>query len=326
MSTPVALQPTRCPSSEGETGACCGTRGYGVNDGLQCAATQSISRGYDLRVPLEFHHRLPRAVPIVDREEFLVGAARGRQVLHLGCVDRGLLAEKLAADALLHSRLHRVAARLVGIDQDAEGIERLRQLEIGADNRVGDVERLDTASLGQIDLVIAAEIIEHLDNPGQFLRSLRPLLERTSASLVLTTPNAFGFPYWWHAIRRRELVHPDHTCYFSYTTLSTLLRKCGYVVSDFRVYSLPAISLAGWLKARVWTKADLKVCATGEADLKVCAANEAGLKTHGVRRWTGAVRWGCYLLVKDVLLGISPALAHGLIVTARPFKNGERRT
>ena len=68
------------------------------------------------------------------------------------------------------------------------------------------------ASLGlePADVVIAGEVVEHLDAPGPFLRAMRELAARDGL-LVVTTPNAYRLLNVLAPTLGVELVHPDHT-------------------------------------------------------------------------------------------------------------------
>jgi 2-polyprenyl-3-methyl-5-hydroxy-6-metoxy-1,4-benzoquinol methylase len=75
------------------------------------------------------------------------------------------------------------------------------------------------------DFLLIPETIEHVDNPCQFLQSIIPLTtEKTE--IMVTAPNAFS-PTWQNKFEGkefRELVHPDHKCWFSpYTLTNTIL-------------------------------------------------------------------------------------------------------
>ncbi|MEO6629851.1 MAG: methyltransferase domain-containing protein [Aquihabitans sp.] len=186
------------------------------------------------------HRQLP---PIVDRVDHLVAAARGRRVLHLGCANAPYTLESLTAGVLLHDRIAAVATELSGLDTDSDSIQQLRSR--GHDRLVvGDLTELAVDDLpGPFDLIIAGEIIEHVDDPGRFLRALHGLLERDDSTLVLTTINAYGLvrfvQYAWP--RRgplREPVHPDHVAYYSLQTLSLLCRRAGLTVTETAFYDL----------------------------------------------------------------------------------------
>src|SRR5262245_29996913 len=90
-------------------------------------------------------------------------------------------------DRVLHFRMARAARELHGIDIDARAVALLQQR--GVPNlHVGDVQRMDIKFGTEFDLIVAGEIIEHLPDPGGFLRSLLRYMG-PSTTLVLTTPN-----------------------------------------------------------------------------------------------------------------------------------------
>lgn len=148
------------------------------------------------------------------------------RILHVGCVDSGLLYERLEKRDLFHLKLiERFGQKLVyGIDSDKAGIEFLQKA--GVDNLfLGDAT--STVLEGRFDIVFAGEIIEHVPNPGQLLDSIKHLLS-DSGELIITTPNAhFYWSFLFHVFGY-ESIHPDHNCVFSVTSLQTLLRKRGY--------------------------------------------------------------------------------------------------
>jgi 2-polyprenyl-6-hydroxyphenyl methylase / 3-demethylubiquinone-9 3-methyltransferase len=102
----------------------------------------------------------------------------GKSALDVGC-GAGLLAEPLA----------RLGAKVSAIDASSELIAVARDhaaaqgLEI--DYRASTVEELG----GQFDLVISMEVIEHVADPGQFLKALAARLA-PGGLLILSTPNA----------------------------------------------------------------------------------------------------------------------------------------
>src|SRR5207249_3292961 len=123
---------------------------------------------------LQWWHRLPREGP-VDRIEALVNAARGRRVVHVGFVDE-LMEAKQAGGVWLHERLGAVASSLVGLDLDQAGVEAARAQ--GYEAHAVDVQSAEAVralGLPHADVVIAGELIEHLDAPGPFLRAMHEL-------------------------------------------------------------------------------------------------------------------------------------------------------
>jgi hypothetical protein len=180
---------------------------------------------------------LPELTSVVDRRDVLVEWSRGRRVVHLGCVDQHLLEERFDAGLLLHSHIAAAARSVVGVDLDASGLERLRQLVPG-EYRRGDVQQLSEIDLPlDTELVLAPELIEHLPSPGHFLHGLREFLAASGAEAVITTPNAYDLVNNLRfALKRREYVHPDHVVLFSPTTLDRMFSGAGLEVVGRHVH------------------------------------------------------------------------------------------
>ena len=197
----------------------------------------SGSIGTEREERIRWRHRLPREGPVL-RHDFLVERARGKRVVHVGFVDE-LMATKLAAGVWLHGRLADTAASVVGLDSAEDGVGWAR--EHGFDAHVVDAQSPEAvAALGlePADLVVAGEIIEHLDAPGPFLRAMLALV-RPGGELVLTTPNAYRLLNFLAPLSGSELVHPDHTSWQSPQTLRTLLERSGWEVEGMAYYRNP---------------------------------------------------------------------------------------
>ena len=183
---------------------------------------------------LNWWHRLPREGP-VDRIEALVDAARGRRVVHVGFVDE-LMESKQAGGVWLHARLAEVASSLVGLDLDERGVEAARAQ--GYEAYAVDAQSAEAVralGLERAELVIAGELIEHLDAPGPFLRAMGELADE----LVLTTPNAYRLANFLVPLSGREAVHPHHTSWQSPQTLRRLLDMAGWDAARIVYYHTP---------------------------------------------------------------------------------------
>ena len=184
-------------------------------------------------LPINDSRRLP-PLEIVSRADWLETFCQGKSVLHLGCADALYTEARLNNLAtLLHFRIARVAGKLVGFDNSAADLERLRVRWPSWEFVLGDVEHMEANSFpAPFDVILAGEIIEHILNPGLFLCSARRHLTPGRGRLVITTPNHFGSRRYLHFITGREKCHPQHTCYHSYHTLSRMLEMCGYRVEQ----------------------------------------------------------------------------------------------
>ncbi len=173
---------------------------------------------------------------------------QGKRVLHLGCVDAGLLHERFARGELMHQRLAAVAETLWGVDIDETGIAFLRQQGFGQ-LIAGDIctsETLEPLQGQPFDVIVASEVVEHLLNPGLFLASVRRLMIASQTELIITVPNAFRIETLLWLRHGVEYVHPDHNYWFSYLTAGNLLRKTGYTTPEVYAYSYQGgVSLPG---------------------------------------------------------------------------------
>lgn len=179
---------------------------------------------------------------LVQRVEFIKSLCAEQRVLHLGCTNWPYTKDSIEKGMLLHFDLEKIAADLYGFDFDQSGLDILA--EAGGKNLYrADLERLDEVHLDEtFDVIIAGEIIEHLSNPGLLLNGIKRFMGPYSR-LVITTVNAYcGMRFFIYGLRGRggisEPVHPDHIAYYSYSTLSLLLKRHGLDVEEFMFYNL----------------------------------------------------------------------------------------
>lgn len=179
---------------------------------------------------------------MVQRVDFLLEASRGRKVLHLGCTNYPYTRDALEKGMLLHFDLLKTASGVVGFDADEEGIAILREEGVGDLHRA-DLEHLEELDLEEtFDVIIAGEMIEHLNNPGLFLRGIKRFMHNQT-DLVITTVNAYcAMRFAAYALRGKggesEPVHPDHVAYYSYSTLKLLTQRAGLSLDEFCFYDL----------------------------------------------------------------------------------------
>lgn len=186
---------------------------------------------------IQFWHPLPRETMRVvpNRKTFVLEASRGRKVLHVGCVDTGVLENRLLSQSHLHMMLLSVAERAWGVDVNREGIELMARLGV-PDLHAANGEDLSRLELGdRPDLILASEVLEHVSNPGDFLDSLRAF----DCEVLISVPNAFSGRSHICVRNGQEFVHPDHNYYFSYVTLKALIEKHGFKLLECAGYYWP---------------------------------------------------------------------------------------
>lgn len=195
---------------------------------------------------------LPKKIDIANRDDFVLSYCKSKKILHLGAVDSEFLEAKINRGTLFHLKLMSdpQIKSVIGIDIDQKGIEILRKYNI---NNVihGNLERLNEVSLDEkFDIIMAGEIIEHLSNPGMFLQGTKKFFHE-STEMIITTPNPFSYIRFHHVMINKEIVHPDHKCWYSYITLRNLLQTHGFKVTKVLLYSYRDIKLINRFSPRI---------------------------------------------------------------------------
>lgn len=181
-----------------------------------------------LYTPLE---RLAVCRP-VDRITFIARVCARCRVLDLGAMDETAWTAKRGRGTWLHEEIGHSALRVDGIDNStlvpAEGLRTASNATIQRGD-ICDPRRLVAALADGPDVVVAGELIEHLENPLQFLTRFTQIDRLSGKILILSTPNATALHNVLIGLTHRESTHQDHLCVLSYKTLSTLCRRAGFV-------------------------------------------------------------------------------------------------
>jgi Methyltransferase domain len=172
----------------------------------------------------------------VDRIRHIAAACAGRCVLDLGALDETAWKCKRGRGVWLHEEIANVARRVNGID-NSEMIPPAG-LTTAANARItrGEIMELEPLLAGldeRPEVVVAGELIEHLENPLQFLRQFHGARGLAGSLLIFSTPNATALHNVLVGAIGRESTHHDHLCILSYKTLATLCRRAGF--SDWTI-------------------------------------------------------------------------------------------
>lgn len=260
----------------------------------------------------QFLIELPKVKIVLGRIEFILKKCEGRKVLHLGCVDEKMTSKKVKEKTLTHFRLLEIAREVWGIDISAKGIELLKGM--GIDNLFqGNVENIDEMDVlkGQnFDVILATEILEHLDNPGLFLQGVKGLFS-PSTIMIITVPNAFQFTAFEYGLRGYELGHPDHNFCFSYMTLSHMLIKNNYKITEILAYSNIDWETSILVRITRKIKDNLKRIIFKKNDMK---HKEISIEmSNSFKNIGGNFREVLKILVRRFLFKLNPFFADGII-------------
>lgn len=168
----------------------------------------------------------------VNRLKYVSNLCTNKRVLDIGCYDETAVDTKKETNYWLHGSISQKAESVIGIDS-SELIE--GEIKTGSNSTIIrlDLNEIDNNFVKKypIDIIIAGELIEHIENVQSFIKNLKLLYPRSK--LVLTTPNSTSLTNILLALVNRESNHRDHLHIFSYKTLNTICLKAG--IQEFTI-------------------------------------------------------------------------------------------
>jgi 2-polyprenyl-3-methyl-5-hydroxy-6-metoxy-1,4-benzoquinol methylase len=147
----------------------------------------------------------------------------GERLLEIGCAYGGFL-----------QKAQRLGFDVTGVEYSPAAVGWIRK-NTQLDVRSGAIE---TAGLdpGQFDVVCFFDVVEHVENPPAFLKTLTELA-RPDGCLVLSCPNFGSLPARFFRSRWWSLRPSEHIWQFTTDTLTRLLRDAG--LREIRTYASP---------------------------------------------------------------------------------------
>lgn len=165
-----------------------------------------------------------------DRPDKIAQIAKNKRVIHIGCCDHlPLIEEKIRKKRWLHKLLVENTQKCIGIDINREAIEYVKNKLNISDVYCLDVLK-DDIDLGNEtwDYVILGEMIEHVDNPVDFLKIIRQKFQGKVKKIIITAPNVFNVFYAKYLKKNIEYINTDHRYWFSPYTLSKVAAISGF--------------------------------------------------------------------------------------------------
>ncbi|OQB41119.1 MAG: bifunctional 3-demethylubiquinone-9 3-methyltransferase/ 2-octaprenyl-6-hydroxy phenol methylase [candidate division CPR1 bacterium ADurb.Bin160] len=165
-------------------------------------------------------------------DEYIQNLCRNKIVADIGC-----MGSTVDVIGKVHLKNTRFAKEAYGIDINKEFIK--IALAKGLKNILyGDVSKSEFINdfgdrKNYFDIVLATEIIEHVDNLGIFLDNIYFLLKKTGI-VFLTTPNMIC-PKWTYVMKKTKdlRVHDEHVCWFDKNTITVLLKRHNFKIKEF---------------------------------------------------------------------------------------------
>lgn len=137
--------------------------------------------------------------------------ARKKKTIDLGSADH----IKTETGRKILKELKKETKELTLLDNNKKGIQTLKKL--GYKTICANVENFKTKR--KYEIILAGDIIEHLQNPGDFLKTCYKILEK-DGKIIIITPNKQSIQYYLKPIKYKE-----HLIWFDKNTLEEMLKR-----------------------------------------------------------------------------------------------------
>lgn len=175
--------------------------------------------------------------PIPNRVELLTQLSAGKKIIHLGCLDHlPLIDQKVKAGQWLHKRITEVASRCIGIDINEEAKKHVETHYQINNILIKDITSDNIPEITQStwDYAILGELLEHIDNPVDYLAGIRQKYGKHVKEIVITIPNGFTRQNFRRAKVSAELINSDHRYWFTPYTIAKVMFHAGIEVTEIQ--------------------------------------------------------------------------------------------
>ncbi len=161
----------------------------------------------------------------IDKDQMIEKICTGKTVLDVGCIGQD---RNFSADNWLHNKVRKMASKADGVDILLPEIELLKQKGYSMYS-VDELQKMNT----KYNVVLMADVIEHVNDPVAFLNFYAPFLENDGVMLI-TTPNSNRSNNFINILFNNTYsVNPEHTFWFCPKTLGEVIDRAKLTLDDF---------------------------------------------------------------------------------------------
>ena len=161
----------------------------------------------------------------VNKDFKILEICKDRNVLDVGCVGQD---SNYDSDSWLHKKISNVSNSLYGVDINQAGIDTM----IRKDFKVLHFDQLIEASL-KFEVIIMADVIEHVNEPVDFLYRYSKFLD-DNGSIVVTTPNSNrGINFITILLSNDYNMNLEHTIWLCPKTFTEIVSRAELKITQF---------------------------------------------------------------------------------------------
>ena len=146
------------------------------------------------------------------------------------------------ADGYLGALLKQQGHSLVGVEIDCAAAERARPYYDTIHSV--DIEDFDFPYRNHFDIVLFADVLEHLRRPEEILRRCLPCL-KPDGEIIVSVPNVanlfirMSLLLGYFEYTERGILDRTHLRFYTRSTLQRLLQSCGYRIVEIKPTPVP---------------------------------------------------------------------------------------
>jgi SAM-dependent methyltransferase len=135
-----------------------------------------------------------------------------------------------------------LGTKYLAVDYAPEAIEYLRDHSEGIEAIQADITAPDFYIHDPIDLLILSHVLEHLENPPEFLSAVKRSLRFKYAVIEVPLEDLF-VPKMKSLLKDRTVNRSGHIQFFTMRTFERLISSSGFKIIDRRIY-IPVLDMA----------------------------------------------------------------------------------
>ena len=162
---------------------------------------------------------------LFNKDELVKQFCKDKEVLDIGCVGQDI---DYSSSNWIHNQVKEVARSIVGVDINRDGIKKINNMGY----KVYHYEDMKKGK--KFDILIMLDVIEHVNNPVEFLNEYQDFLKE-NGKIIVTTPNSNRAINFVNIFFRNDYsLNYEHTFWFCPKTfLEVVNRTKGLQASEF---------------------------------------------------------------------------------------------
>lgn len=182
--------------------------------------------------------RKVRSARVCDKDAKILELCKNKYVLDVGCVGQ---IKNYNNKEWLHDKIRKISNEVHGVDIEQSGITKLKQMGY----LIYHVNELSKLQKPHYDVIVMGDVIEHVNDPVNFLKFYSDFLNDNGV-IIVTTPNSHRVRNFIDILISNDyLLNSEHTMWFCPKTFVEITIRANLMVEDFfwlkEIYDITAL-------------------------------------------------------------------------------------